>query len=218
MVLAKAEGQPPRKLAEAVVSGLVDVHGVIDKVEIAGPGFLNFRLKATAITGVARTVLAAGETWGRSPSTGKRILVEFVSANPTGPVHIGHARGTFMGDAVSRLLSAAGHDVVREFYINDWGKQVETLGRTIHKRYRELYGQQVTLADGEYPAEYVKDIARAWRDEDGARWLDQPEHLWLERAIEIGVRENVAAIRRSMAQAGVQHDSWFSEAALHRAV
>jgi arginyl-tRNA synthetase len=144
-------------------------------------------------------------------------MVEFVSANPTGPVHIGHARGAFMGDAISRLLDAAGHDVTREFYINDSGKQVETLGRTIHKRYRELYGQQVTLADGEYPAEYVKDIARAWRDDDGARWLDQPEHLWLERAIEIGVRENVAAIRRSMAQAGVQHDSWFSEAALHRA-
>jgi arginyl-tRNA synthetase len=217
MVLAKAEGQPPRKLAEAIVAGLVDVHGAIDRIDIAGPGFLNFRLKPEAVTGIVRTVLGAGDTWGRSTSTGKRVLVEFVSANPTGPVHIGHARGTFMGDAISRLLSAAGHDVVREFYINDWGKQVETLGRTIHKRYREQFGEQVTLADGEYPAAYVKDIARAWKDEDGARWLDQPEHLWLERAIEIGVRENVAAIRATLALANVQHDSWFSEAALHRA-
>jgi arginyl-tRNA synthetase len=217
MVLAKSEGQPPRKLAESIVAALVDVHGAIDKVDVAGPGFLNFTLTARAVTSVARTVLAAGETWGRSPSTGRRVLVEFVSANPTGPVHIGHARGTFVGDALSRLLSAAGHDVVREFYINDWGKQVETLGRTIHKRYRELFGQQVALADGEYPAEYVKDIARAWRDEDGARWLDQPEYLWLERAIEIGVRENIAAIKSTLAKAGVQHDTFFAESTLHKA-
>jgi arginyl-tRNA synthetase len=217
MVLAKSEGQPPRKLAEAFVAGLVDVHGTIEKVDIAGPGFLNFTLSSRAVTGIVRTVLQAGERWGRSPSTGKRVLVEYVSANPTGPVHIGHARGTFVGDALARLLSAAGHDVVREFYVNDWGKQVETLGRTIHKRYRELFGQQVTLADGEYPAEYVKDIARVWKEEDGARWIDQPEHLWLERAIEIGVRENLASIRATLAKAGVQHDTFFSESTLHKA-
>jgi arginyl-tRNA synthetase len=217
MVLAKAEGQAPRKLAEAIVAALVDVHDAIDRVDIAGPGFLNVTLKARAVTQTVRTVLAAADTWGRSPSTGKRVLVEFVSANPTGPVHIGHARGTFVGDALSRLLSAAGHDVVREFYVNDWGKQVETLGRTIHKRYRELLGEKISLADGEYPAEYVKEIARAWLQEDGARWLDQPEHLWLERAIEVGVRENLAAIKRTLAKAGVQHDSFFSESTLHKA-
>ena len=215
MILAKAEGQPPRKLAEAIVASLQDSVGAVDKVEVAGPGFLNFTLKDSALQRIVRTVLHAGDSYGSSRATGKRVLVEFVSANPTGPVHIGHARGAFVGDAVARLLAAAGHDVVREFYINDYGKQVETLGRTLHKRYRQLFGETVELVDGEYPGEYVIDIARVWKEEDGAHWLQQPESAWLARAMEIGVRENIAAIRSTLKKAGVVHDAYFSEASLH---
>jgi arginyl-tRNA synthetase len=219
MLLTKPEGKPPRDIANAIVKGLVDTAGIVEKVEVAGPGFLNFTLKPQVIQQVAAEVLRAGESFGRQApkSTGKRVMVEFVSANPTGPVHIGHARGAFMGDAVSRLLEAAGHDVTREFYINDYGKQVETLGRTVHKRYRQLFGEQIQLGEGEYPAEYVIDIARVWKEEVGERYLKAPESEWLPAAIAVGVRENLKAIKVSLEQANIRHDVFFSEASLHAA-
>jgi arginyl-tRNA synthetase len=219
MVLARAARKKPAEIADAIIAGLVDPEKIVTSVERAGPGFLNLRLADRVFQEVARDVLAAGETFGRQPprSTGKRILVEFVSANPTGPVHIGHARGAFMGDAIARLLDAAGHDVTREFYINDHGKQVETLGRTIHKRYRELHGENITLADGEYPGEYVIGIARAWRDEVGDRYLRAPESEWLPAAVAVGIRQNLADIRATLEKAGIRHDVFFSEASLHQA-
>jgi arginyl-tRNA synthetase len=219
MMLTKPEGKPPRDIATAITQGLVDREGIVTKLEVAGPGFLNFTLKEHVVQGVAREVLQAGEAFGRQApkSTGKRVMVEFVSANPTGPVHIGHARGAFMGDAVARLLEAAGHDVTREFYINDYGKQVETLGRTVHKRYRQLFGEQVELGEGEYPAEYVIDIAKVWREEVGERYLKAPEPEWLPAAMEVGIRENLKAIRASLGQANIRHDVFFSEASLHAA-
>jgi arginyl-tRNA synthetase len=217
MVMAKGEGQPPRKIAEAIVAGLVDRAGVIEKVDVAGPGFLNFTLKDAVVQRFARDVLAAGDAWGRaSKKTGQRVLVEFVSANPTGPVHIGHARGTFVGDAVARLMDAAGHDVTREFYINDHGNQMQTLGRTVFKRYRQLFGEKVELAEGEYPAEYVVDIAKKLKEEDGDRWLAAGMDAALERCISIAIRENMNAIRGTLAKAKVKHDVFTSEAALHR--
>jgi arginyl-tRNA synthetase len=217
MLLTKPEGKPPREIATAIVKGLVDTEAIVSKVEVAGPGFLNFTLKQHVIQQVAREVLGEGDAFGRRPekSTGKRIMVEFVSANPTGPVHIGHARGAFMGDAVARLLEAAGHDVTREFYINDYGKQVETLGRTVHKRYRQLYGEQVTLGEGEYPAEYVIHIAKTWREEVGERYLKAPESEWLAQAIAVAIRENLRAIKESLAKANIRHEVFFSEASLH---
>ncbi|HVG61209.1 MAG TPA: arginine--tRNA ligase, partial [Hyalangium sp.] len=219
MLLTKPEGKPPREIATALVKGLVDKEGIVSKVEVAGPGFLNFTLKQQVIQQVAREVLRAGDAFGRrgAKSTGKRIMVEFVSANPTGPVHIGHARGAFMGDAVARLLDAAGHDVSREFYINDFGKQVETLGRTVHKRYRQLFGEQVELAEGEYPAEYVIDIAKTWRAEVGERYLKAPESEWMQAAIDVAVRENLKSIKVSLERANIRHDVFFSEASLHAA-
>lgn len=217
MLLNKPEGKPPRDIANAIVKGLVDKEGIVAKVEVAGPGFLNFTLNQNVIQQVARDVLSAGEAFGRRApkSTGKRVMVEFVSANPTGPVHIGHARGAFMGDAVSRLLDAAGHDVTREFYINDYGKQVETLGRTVHKRYRQLFGEQVELIEGEYPAEYVIDIAKTWKAEIGDKYLKAPESEWLQLAMEVAIRENLKAIRESLDKANIRHDVFFSEASLH---
>ncbi|HYH95316.1 arginine--tRNA ligase [Hyalangium sp.] len=219
MLLTKSEGKPPREIANAIVKGLVDKAGLVSKVEVAGPGFLNFTLKQQVIQEVAREVLRAGDTFGRQApkSTGKRVMVEFVSANPTGPVHIGHARGAFMGDAVARLLDAAGHDVTREFYINDYGKQVETLGRTVHKRYRQLFGEQVELGEGEYPGEYVIGIAKTWREEVGDRYLKAPESEWLSAAIAVAVRENLRSIKVSLEKANIRHDVFFSEASLHTA-
>lgn len=219
MLLNKPEGKPPREIATAIVKGLVDKEGIVSKVEVAGPGFLNFTLKQQVIQQVAREVLKAGDAFGRraEKSTGKRIMVEFVSANPTGPVHIGHARGAFMGDAVARLLEAAGHDVTREFYINDFGKQVETLGRTVHKRYRQLFGEQVELAEGEYPAEYVIDIAKTWKAEVGERYLRAPESEWMPPAMAVAIRENMKAIKASLEKANIRHDVFFSEASLHAA-
>ncbi len=220
MVMAKPEGKPPRKIAELIAGALVDKAGVVAKVDVAGPGFLNITLKDAVVQRVAREVLAAGAAWGRRParSTGKRVNVEFVSANPTGPVHIGHARGAFTGDAVARLLEAAGHDVTREFYINDFGNQVEVLGRTVHKRYRQLCGETgIELAEGEYPAQYVVDIAQKLKDEDGDKWLRAAADEWLPRCKAIAIRENMAAIRGTLAKAHIHHDVFSSEAALHEA-
>jgi arginyl-tRNA synthetase len=218
MVMAKAEGQPPRKIAEAIAAGLVDKAGIVAKIDVAGPGFLNVTLKDAVVQRIARDVLAAGKSFGTRPpkSTGRKVMVEFVSANPTGPIHIGHARGSFMGDAVARLMEAAGHDVTREFYINDYGKQVETLGRTVYKRYLQQLGHTVELVEGEYPADYVIDIGKKLLAEDGEKWVGRPESEWLPRATEIGIRENMSAIKASLAKANIRHDSFRSEAELHK--
>ncbi len=218
MTLTKATGKKPEEIANAIISGLQDREGVVAKVELAKPGFLNFRLKDHVFQGIARDVLAAGEAWGRRPakSTKQKVLVEFVSANPTGPVHIGHARGSFMGDAIARLMEAAGHEVTREFYINDYGKQVETLGRTVHKRYRQLFGEQIELAEGEYPAEYVVEIAKAWKADVGDRYLKAPEAEYLPAAIAVGIRENMKGIVATLDMANIRHDHFYSEASLHQ--
>lgn len=218
MMLAKPERKKPRDIAEAIAKNLVDEQGVIASAEVAGPGFLNLRLSDCVIQRTAREVLEAGERFGRQEEkTGKKVLVEFVSANPTGPLHLGHARGAYVGDAVARLLDAAGHDVTREFYVNDYGKQVETLGRSVYARYRELHGEEVRLQKGEYPAEYVIDIAKVLKEEDGDRWLDKAEHEWMGRCIEVGIRENLANIKRTLEQLGIHFDVWASEKALHDA-
>lgn len=216
MVMAKGEGQPPRKIAELIAAELANKTETITKVEVAGPGFLNVTLRDDVIQGIAREVLRAGTSWGRPTRTVKRrVLVEFVSANPTGPIHIGHARGAFMGDAISRLLTAAGHDVTREFYVNDFGKQTETLGRTVHKRYRQLFGETVELADGEYPAEYVIDIAKKLKAAEGDKWLGAPESEWLPYCTALAISENMAAITTSLRRAKIEHDVFLSEASLH---
>jgi arginyl-tRNA synthetase len=217
LVMSKAVGKKPPELADAIVAHLVDPDALVTTISKAGPGFLNLKLKDAAFQKVALDVLKAGEAYGRArpKSTGKNVMVEFVSANPTGPVHIGHARGAFMGDAIARLLEAAGHNVTREFYINDFGNQVETLGRTIFKRYQQLFGVQVELAEGEYPAEYVVDIAKTWKAEVGDAYLHEPEQVWLPKAIAVGVRENLKGIKATLAKAGITHDVFFSEASLH---
>ncbi|HET9959238.1 MAG TPA: arginine--tRNA ligase [Polyangiaceae bacterium] len=217
MLLQKVSGKRGTEIADLIVNNLVDPDAVVKSVERAGPGFLNFRLADRVFQIVPREILAAGKGFGRQPanSTGKRALVEFVSANPTGPVHIGHARGAFMGDAIARLMDAAGYAVTREFYINDFGKQVETLGRTVYKRYLQLFGQHVELAEGEYPADYVIEIAKSFRDEVGDKYVAGPEKEAQRAAMLVGIRENLKTIRATLEKANIAHDVYFSEASLH---
>jgi arginyl-tRNA synthetase len=213
LLLAKAEQRKPPELATLIASALDGTD--LFSVQVAG-AFLNFTLADALVQRVARDVLHAGDAFGRAATrTGRKLMIEFVSANPTGPLHIGHARGAFVGDALARLAAAAGHDVTREFYVNDFGKQVETLGRTVHKRYRQLFGQDVTLGEGEYPGEYVVEIARTLKGEDGEAWLTAAEAQWLPRCIEIAIRENMKGIRETLARANITHDVFTSEAALH---
>ncbi|MEW5739098.1 MAG: arginine--tRNA ligase [Myxococcota bacterium] len=217
MVMSKAVGKKPPELADLIIANLADAGGLITSISKAGPGFLNLKLKDSAFQQVALDVLKAGEAYGRAKprSTGKKVMVEFVSANPTGPVHLGHARGSFMGDAIARLMDAAGHDVTREFYINDFGNQVDTLGRTVFKRYQQLFGKHVELAPGEYPAEYVVDIAKAWKAEVGDAYLNRPESEWLPKARAFAIQQNLNAIKATLAKANITHDVFFSEASLH---
>jgi arginyl-tRNA synthetase len=216
MVLAKGEGQQPRKLAEAIAAHIGRQTHIVAKVDVAGPGFLNVTLNDAVVQRIARDVLAAGASWGRPvPLTRRRVLVEFVSANPTGPIHIGHARGSFMGDAIARLLEAAGHDVTREFYVNDFGKQTETLGRTLYKRYLQLHGKESALGEGEYPGEYVIDIARKLQADVGDALLHVAEAVWLPRCTAVAMRENMRAVRATLERAKIRHDVFVSEASLH---
>lgn len=214
MLLAKPLSKPPRTIAEILLPSLIESR-LIEKAEIAGPGFINLTIKNEALQDVIAEILEAGSDFGKFKPNHQRVLVEFVSANPTGPIHLGHARSAFMGDAIARLLVAAGFDVEREFYVNDAGNQIRTLGRTIFARYSELCGREITLAKDAYPGEYVIDIAKTLRSEDGDVWLDKAESEYLPRCIEIGVRENLKSIRETLALAGIEFDNWYHESTLH---
>lgn len=215
LILAKSQKKPPQEVARILQQELAKDQRTYEHVEIAGPGFLNVTLSDEVLSKVISHVATLGISYGKWPKNNKKALVEFVSANPTGGLHLGHARGAFMGDAVARVLEAAGYDVVREFYINDCGNQIETLARTIHKRYRELFGESITIEPGEYPGEYVIDIARALRDLHKDRWLYEPESVWLKPISQFGIDYNLSLIRRSLDRVDIHFDSWFSEQTLH---
>ena len=170
MVLAKPSGQNPRELAAKIVAALD--WDWLDSAEIAGPGFINLRLKPAAWQALVFDVLAAGAGYGHSQiGAGEGVNVEYVSANPTGPLHMGHARGAVVGDVVARMLAAVGFDVTREYYTNDAGNQVNILAASTHLRYRELFGENVEIPDGHYPGLYLIDVAQALKDQDGDKWL-----------------------------------------------
>lgn len=215
LVLAKPEQQSPRDIGLALQAALLADGDTFTRIDVAGPGFLNLTLSDKALSHIIPHIAERGENYGRLAPKQRKVLIEFVSANPTGGLHLGHARGAFMGDALARLLLVAGYEVTREFYVNDTGNQIETLARTIHKRYRELFGQTVTIEQGEYPGEYVKDIALALKNLHGDRWLDKAEHVWLLPVAKFGVDYNLALIKRSLNSADIHMDSWFYESTLH---
>jgi arginyl-tRNA synthetase len=218
MVLAKAAGKPPRELAQGIVEAVraVDEAGDVVRLEIAGPGFINVRLAADVWLRALERAVAAGAAWGRTRvGEGRKVNVEYVSANPTGPMHVGHGRNAVTGDAVARLLAWSGHEVVREYYVNDFGAQVQTLARSVHLRYQELSGRTVIFPPKAYPGEYVIDIARALKAEVGDRWLDAPEGEWLAPIRDRAVKHVLGMIREDLGAIDISFDVWSSEKALY---
>jgi arginyl-tRNA synthetase len=218
LVLAKAAGRPPRELAAeiAALARAVDAERAIEAVEIAGPGFLNVRLAKDVWLRALGDVERLGPAYGRTEvGKGKPVIVEYVSANPTGPMHVGHGRNAVVGDAVARLLDWAGHRVTREYYVNDYGAQVQTLARSVHLRYQELCGRAVTMPPKSYPGEYVIAVARELRAAHGDRWVDAPEVEWLALFRDRAVERVLGMIREDLARVGIEFDVWSSEKALY---
>ncbi len=212
MLYAKAARLPPREVATRLKDRLVDPAGAVAALEIAGPGFLNFRLVPEVWWRGLAEVAARGPRFGRSDvGAGQKVDVEFVSVNPTGPMHVGHGRGAVTGDAIAALLEATGHAVTREYYINDAGNQVKTLARSVHLRYRELFGEKVELPEESYPGEYVIGIARELAREHGDRYLRAPESEWLGPFAALAVTRVLELIRGDLAALGIRFDVWFSE-------
>ena len=180
MRLAKTLHQNPKMIAETVAEGLKGKLPEAETIEIAGPGFINFRMKKSALASVINTILDAGDSYGRNNTgEGKRILVEWVSANPTGDLHCGHARNAAWGDSICRLLEASGYDVLREYYVNDAGNQIVMLGESLIARYFEYFGKEYPLPADGYHGQDVKDIAIGLAKQDGDKWLtaDPKERL-----------------------------------------
>ena len=218
MVLAKPAGMKPREIAVGIAQYLVDLPDVA-AAEVAGPGFLNIRLKPEVWAGELATILSDGPDYGRSAlGAGQRVDVEYVSANPTGPMHMGHCRGAVVGDALANLLAYAGYDVTREYYINDAGGQVDTLARSAHLRYLEALGGVVTIPEGYYPGDYLVPVGQALAAEFGDAYALQPESEWLGLFRSRAVALMMDLIRADLALLGIHHDVFFSEASLGAAV
>ncbi len=213
MVLAKPAGTNPRALATLLQPKLAAIPGVTG-VEIAGPGFLNLRLAPDVWREELRAIVAAGGDYGRSTlGAGKRVNVEYVSANPTGPMHMGHCRGAVVGDALASLLAFSGFQVTREYYVNDAGAQVQTLGRSAHLRYREALGEEIgEIPEGYYPGDYLKPVGAALAAEFGTKYADAPESEWLALFRTKAVAAMMDMIRADLALLGIHHDVFASEA------
>ena len=215
MVLAKPAGMQPRAIADALAAHLAK-DARITSAEVAGPGFLNLRLAASLWQRVVKDALQAGQSYGKSAlGQGQRVNVEFVSANPTGPMHVGHVRGAVVGDALSNLLAFAGWNVTREYYINDGGAQVDVLARSAYERYREANGLEPEIREGLYPGDYLIPVGEALKAKYGASLLDQPEEVWLQDVRSFATELMMEEIRSDLRVLGVEMDVFSSEKALY---
>ena len=214
MAMARAEKKSPRQIAEALVSALGDCE-FLSKVEIAGPGFINFTLVPTCWYEVLDTIADKGDTYGFSKfGQGRKVQVEFVSANPTGPLHIGHGRGAAVGDAVAAILQVAGFDVAREYYVNDAGNQVATLGRSVWMRLREQCGETIVFPEDGYQGEYIRDLA-AKLYQEAPEVLTLGEDEAVKRCTAFGVSNVLDWIAADLKDFGITFDRWFSEQSLY---
>ncbi len=215
MVLAKPAGTNPRALAEAIKPKLEALPPVAS-VEVAGPGFINLRLNPDAWRDELRTILGQGENYGLSAiGANERVNVEYVSANPTGPLHMGHCRGAVVGDSLARVLEAAGFRVTKEYYVNDAGGQVDTLARSVHLRYREALGADIgEIPAGLYPGDYLKPVGTLLAAEYGARFADAPEEEWLPLFRQAATAAMLDLIRYDLGLLNIHHDIFASEAEL----
>ena len=215
MVLAKPAGAKPRDIAEALAARLA-ADDRVTSAEVAGPGFLNLRLAPSLWQGIVQTALTDGTAYGRSAmGQGSRVNVEYVSANPTGPLHVGHTRGAVFGDALASLLDYAGYDVTREYYINDGGAQVDVLARSVYLRYLEAHGQQVQFEGGTYPGDYLIPVGEALKAKVGDAYVDKGEQFWLAEVREFATEAMMELIREDLAILGVKMDVFYSEKSLY---
>jgi arginyl-tRNA synthetase len=214
MALAKEAGLKPRELAERLAAELAK-RPEITKVEIAGPGFINMTLEPSVWRQALHDAILAGPDYGRSDIGGAEpINVEYVSANPTGPMHVGHCRGAVFGDALANLLAFAGYAVSREYYVNDAGAQVDVLARSAYLRYREALGENITIPEGFYPGDYLKPVGEALASERGPTLKEMPEEAWLPIVRAKAINMMMAEIRQDLASLNVRHDVFFSERSL----
>ncbi|HRK24698.1 MAG TPA: arginine--tRNA ligase, partial [Beijerinckiaceae bacterium] len=215
MVIARDAGMKPRDLAESIAAALRAEPGVV-AVEVAGPGFINIRLQPAIYDDVLRAILAAGPAFSRTGLGGGAVVnVEYVSANPTGPMHVGHCRGAVYGDALANLLAATGYKVTREYYINDAGAQVDVLARSAFLRYREALGEDIgTIPEGLYPGDYLKPVGVALVEAHGARLKTLPEAEWLPIVRKAAIDGMIAMIRDDLAALNIHHEVFFSERSL----
>ena len=215
MVLAKPAGVAPRVIADALALRLARDPRV-EAAEVAGPGFLNLRLKPSVWQGLIGAVLGQGANYGRADiGAGQKVNIEFVSANPTGPMHVGHVRGAVFGDALARLLAFAGWNVTREYYINDGGGQVDVLARSAYERYREANGLEPEISEGLYPGDYLIPVGEALKAKYGETLLDKGEQYWLAEIREFATEMMMQMIRDDLASLGVTMDIYSSEKALY---
>jgi arginyl-tRNA synthetase len=214
MVLAKEAKAKPRDLAEAIATKL-RADDLIASVEVAGPGFINLTLRPSAWSDAFRTVLREGAAYGQSPmGAGEKVNVEYVSANPTGPMHVGHCRGAVFGDALCSLLDFAGYDVTREYYINDAGAQVDVLARSAFLRYREALGETIEIPEGLYPGDYLVPVGQALAAEYGDKLLTMSEGDWLPLVRSKAIAMMMDMIKADLAALHIKHDVFFSERSL----
>lgn len=215
MVLASKLRRPPRRLAEELLAGAGEIDGV-DRAEVAGPGFLNFFLKPAAASGGLDRILALGDGYGRNgEGAGRPVMVEFVSANPTGPLHLGHGRQAALGDAISRLLEWSGWQVHREFYFNDAGRQIDRLAESVRVRYQQLFGREESVPQDGYQGEYVVEIAQAFRDAHGDRWLDDASKAALDAMRAFAVARLRREHESALSEFGVRFDEYYRETSLY---
>ncbi|MFY9956160.1 arginine--tRNA ligase [Bradyrhizobium sp.] len=215
MVLAKEAKVKPRDLADQIAAKL-RADELIASVDVAGPGFINLTLKPKAWANELRTLLREGASYGKSTiGTGQNVNVEYVSANPTGPMHVGHCRGAVFGDALASLLTFAGYGVAREYYINDAGAQVDVLARSAHLRYREALGENIgAIPEGLYPGDYLKPVGQALAAEHGDKLKTMPENAWLPIVRNKAVAMMMEEIKGDLAALNIKHDVFFSERSL----
>jgi arginyl-tRNA synthetase len=215
MVIAKPLGKNPREVAAALAERF-KADPDVETVEVAGPGFLNFRLDEPVWHRLLKAIDQLGEAYGKSDlGHGDKVNVEYVSANPTGPMHVGHTRGAVFGDALAALLEYVGYDVTREYYINDAGGQIDVLAQSAFLRYREALGETIEIPSGLYPGDYLKPVGEQLADAYGRELLDMPSAEWLPKVKELTLKMMMELIRTDLANLGVKQDVYFSERTLH---
>ncbi|MDE3036730.1 MAG: arginine--tRNA ligase, partial [Nitrospirota bacterium] len=215
MSLAPSEQRAPYDVAQIILENIAQREMLFDRVEIVRPGFLNLTVKRNLWLEVLAEIEAQGPSYGRTTmGQGRRVLVEYVSANPTGPLHVGHGRGAAVGQAIAKLLLAAGYDVVQEYYINDAGRQMKLLGASVYARYQELLGQAATFPEDGYRGAYIEAVAAQVREREGTSLLNLPAEQAEQRCRELAYKDLLEKIGQDLRSFGIEFDAWFSEASL----